>query len=69
MTNSHGWSCGRESEKMDISMDSQNPRNCEKCESEAEDLYDFDAHTCEIHMSTAEDESFTCNFWDNTFVN
>jgi hypothetical protein len=57
MTNSHGWSCG------------QNPRNCEECGYEAEDLYGFDAHTWEMHTCTAEDEPFICNFCDNTFVN
>ena len=56
---------------MDISLSSQDPRNCELCEYEAENMYDFDAHTWELHMSSAEDgpNHIPCTFCDETFEN
>ena len=45
---------------MAISLLSTDPINCEKCDYEASDMYDLDAHTWD-------DESIECNLCDQTF--
>ena len=45
MKNFHGWASVQESKDMNISLASHAPRVCGKCGYEAEDLYDYDAHT------------------------
>ena len=65
-----GWHMGRihgcdpKSDKMDISLLSTDPRSCEICGFESEDMYDLDAHTWDVH-----DDSIACNLCDNTFEN
>ena len=46
-------------------MISTDPRNCEKCGFEAEDLYQYDAHTWEVH----DEDSLECKFCDEAFEN
>ena len=71
MSNIHRWSCDQKSNEIDISLRSQDPRNCELCEYEAENMYDFDAHTWELHMSSLENgpNFIPCTFCDDTFEN
>ena len=60
----HGWPSHEKPESMNISLLSTYPRNCEICGYEAESLYDFDAHTWDVH-----DESIEFNFCESTFEN
>ena len=48
MHKNHGWP-----DNLDISLISTDPRNCYKCGYEAEDLYDFHAHTWGEHDDDA----------------
>ena len=61
----HGWpsdiSVDPKADQMDISLLSTDPRNCEQCDFEAEDMYDLDAHTW--------DDSIACDLCDNTYEN
>ena len=65
MGRNHGWpsdiSVDPKADKMDISLLSTDPRNCEVCDFEAEDFYDLDAHTW--------DDSVACDSCDNTYEN
>ena len=58
----HGWSNDQISDFLDTSTD---PRNCNKCDYEAEDKYDLDAHT--YHDHEEEMESIGCNSCEKTF--
>ena len=79
MGRSHGWSSEANSvinydakaDKMDISLLSTDPRTCEKCDYEAEDLYDYDAHTWDIHDDEEGDQSpsISCQFCENRCAN
>ena len=60
----HGWSTERISDFLDTSTD---PRNCKRCDYEAEDKYDLDAHTWTEHEET-EDEHLVCNSCDKIFA-
>ena len=53
------------SDQMNTSLNSTDPRNCGKCGYEAEGLYDFDAHTWEVH----DEDSVECQFCDKSFKN
>ena len=85
LNKNHGWPdiiiqsdkpCEPKSDKMDISLISTDPRSCEKCGYEAEDMYDLDAHTWSEHdddesndeLSEREINSIKCNFCEETFV-
>ena len=84
MNKNHGWPdighsekpCEPKSDKMDISLLSTDPRNCEKCGYEAEDMYDLDAHTwsehdedtSDVEISEQVNNHFKCNFCDETFA-
>ena len=69
----HGWpeivhsdeSQNPKSDNMNISLNITDPRNCEKCGFEAEDLYQYDAHTWEVH----DEDSLECKFCDEAFEN
>ena len=67
---------------MDTSIGSMDPRKCDKCDYEAESMYDLDGHTWIEHDNEEEDEvsdqlnrsnrsyldsSFVCNFCDDKF--
>ena len=73
MNKNHMWPKPFESEKsqntksdqMNTSLNSTDPRNCGKCGYEAEGLYDFDAHTWEVH----DEDSVECQFCDKSFEN
>ena len=58
------------SEEMEISLDSQAVQVCDKCDYEAEDLYDFDAHTWVMHMSYEEDKDnlVVCNLCERRYA-
>ena len=58
----HGWPNNQKAGRMDISLLSTDPRNCDQCGYEAENMYVLDAHTWEMH-----DDSIMCNLCDNTF--
>ena len=64
MGRNHGWPSDQKADRMDLSLLSTDPRNCEKCGYEAEKMYVLDAHTWEMH-----DDSIKCNLCDNTFEN
>jgi hypothetical protein len=53
------------SDQMNTSLNSTDPRNCEKCGYEAEGTYDFDAHTWEVH----DEDSVECQLCDKSFEN
>ena len=53
--------CDTKSDKMDVSLLSTDPRNCEKCDYEAEDMYDLDAHTWDIHDESNVSQTFGNN--------
>ena len=66
MGKNHRWPSEKKSEDMDISDISEDrPRNCEKCNYAAEDMYDLDAHTWTEHEELSYFESgskpFSCN--------
>ena len=60
----HGWPSHEKPESMNTSLLSTDPRNCGICGYEAKSLYDFDAHTWDVH-----DESIEFNFCESTFEN
>ena len=60
----HGWPSDQKSEDMDISENA--PRNCMRCNYEAEDMYDLDAHTWSEHEE-AEYYTIQCKFCDEAF--
>ena len=72
MHKNHGWP-----DKMDVSLLSTDPRNCYKCGFEAEDLYQFDAHTWDEQDDDASNDElseqakniFKCNYCEETFEN
>ena len=45
MGRNHGWPSDQKADRMDISLLSTDPRNCEKCGYKAENMYVLDAHT------------------------
>ena len=61
----HGWSTDQITEFLDNTED---PRNCRKCEYEAEDKYDLDAHTWTEHDDEEAEESIVCTFCDKRFT-
>jgi hypothetical protein len=57
MGKNHGWPLDKKSEDMDISDISENrPRNCEKFNYAAEDMYNLDAHTWTEHEESSYSE-------------
>ena len=62
MHKNHGWPDNLNLDEMDISLLSTDPRNCERCDYEAEDMYDLDGHTWDVH-----DDNIPCDLCDNTF--
>ena len=59
----HGWSNDKILDFLDTSTD---PRNCKRCDYEAESKYDLDAHTWTEHEED-EDETIVCNLCEKTF--
>ena len=45
MGKNHGWPSEQKSEDMDKSIGSMDARFCEKCDYEADSMYDLDTHT------------------------
>ena len=45
MGKNHGWPSDQKSEDMDKSIGSMDARFCEKCDYEADSMYDLDTHT------------------------
>ena len=76
MHKNHGWP-----DSIDVSLLSTDPRNCFQCGFEAEDMYQFDAHTWDEHDDDASNEepgekalnetkqnsSHPCNLCDDKF--
>ena len=83
MGKNDGWPNDHKSEDMDTSIGSMDPRKCDKCDYEAESMYDLDGHTWSEHDDVEEDEesdqvnrsnrsynadnSFVCTFCDDNF--
>ena len=63
MSENHGWPEADKSVDLDSS---QGVRYCIKCNYEAEDMYDLDAHTWSEH-DLEDDNNFKCNFCDDVF--
>ena len=61
----HGWSTEQIADFLDNTED---PRNCNRCDYEAEDKYDLDAHRWTEHEDEEEDKSIVCTFCDKIFT-
>ena len=65
MGKTHGWSDEQSSDDLNSSSE---PRDCKRCDYQAEDKYDFDGHTWTEHEDD-DDGHIKCQICDENFAN